>query len=327
MQEFNEPQVDYDSPWKQALEEYFEPFLALCFPQVHSLIDWSRPPDSLDKELQQIMREAESGKLIADKLFKVWQLGGEETWILIHVEVQSQEKSDFAKRMYQYNYRSFDLYERPVISLAVLGDERSSWRPSAYGYALGGCRVSLEFPVIKLLDYNAHWQDLEESSNPFAVMVMAHLKTKATRGNPQQREQWKWNLVRGLYDRGYHREDIMKLFRLLDWMMSLPEQLQRRFEVKLTSYQEERQMPVLSRMELRGMQAGILQTARESVLEVLDVRFEVVPTEVIEAVKQIEDPSVLKRLHRQAISITSIEEFQQVLEQSTTTEDNLTGES
>jgi len=273
------------------------------------------------------MREAESGKLIADKLFKVWQLGGEETWILIHVEVQSQEKSDFAKRMYQYNYRSFDLYERPVISLAVLGDERSSWRPSEYGYALGGCRVSLEFPIIKLLDYNAHWQDLEESSNPFAVMVMAHLKTKATRGNPQQREQWKWNLVRGLYDRGYDREDIMKLFRLLDWMMSLPEQLQRRFEVKLTSYQEERQMPVLSRMELRGMQAGILQNARESVLEVLDVRFEVVPTEVIEAVKQIEDPSVLKRLHRQAISITSIEEFQQVLEQSTTTEDNLTGES
>ncbi|MFB8791168.1 MAG: transposase [Potamolinea sp.] len=327
MQEFNEPQVDYDSPWKQALEEYFEPFLGLCFPQVHSLIDWSRPPDSLDKELQQIMREAESGKLIADKLFKVWQLGGEETWILIHVEVQSQEKSDFAKRMYQYNYRSFDLYERPVISLAVLGDERASWRPSKYGYALGGCRVSLEFPIIKLLDYNSHWQDLEESSNPFAVMIMAHLKTKATRGNPQQREQWKWNLVRGLYDRGYDREDIIKLFRLLDWMMSLPEQLQRSFEVKLTSYQEERQMPVLSRMELRGMQAGILQTARESVLEVLDVRFEVVPIEVIEAVKEIEDPSVLKRLLRQAISITSIEEFQQVLEQSIMTEENLTGES
>ncbi len=134
-------------------------------------------------------------------------------------------------------------------------------------------------------------------------------------------------MVRGLYDRGYDREDIIKLFRLLDWMMSLPEQLQRRFEVKLTSYQEERQMPVLSRMEHRGMQAGILQTARESVLEVLDVRFEVVPTEVIEAVKQIEDPSVLKQLLRQAISITSIEEFQQVLEQSITTEDNLTGES
>lgn len=95
MQEFNEPQVDYDSPWKQALEEYFEPFLGLCFPQVHSLIDWSRPPDSLDKELQQIMREAESGKLIADKLFKVWQLGGEETWILIHLTSPPFEKGGF----------------------------------------------------------------------------------------------------------------------------------------------------------------------------------------------------------------------------------------
>ena len=28
---------------------------------------------------------------------------------------------DFAKRMYVYNYRLFDRYDRPVVSLAVLG--------------------------------------------------------------------------------------------------------------------------------------------------------------------------------------------------------------
>ena len=49
-------------------------------------------------------------------------------------------------------------------------------------------------------------------------------------------------------------------------------------------------MPLLSRPEQRTMQAGleqgILQTAREVVLEVLKIRFEVVPLELIEAVNQ-----------------------------------------
>jgi hypothetical protein len=36
----NEPQSDYDSPWKEALEQYFEAFLALFFPDAHAVIDW-----------------------------------------------------------------------------------------------------------------------------------------------------------------------------------------------------------------------------------------------------------------------------------------------
>ncbi len=68
-------------------------------------------------------------------------------------------------------------------------------------------------------------------------------------------------------------------------------------------------MPVLSHMELRA----ILQTARESVLDVLEVRFATVPTELIETINQIEDASVLKQLHRQAITISSIAQFQQLL--------------
>ena len=327
----SELQSDYDTPWKEALEQYFEAFLGFCFPDAHAVIEWNRPPESLDKELQQIVREAEVGKRLADKLFKVWQLGGEEAWVLVHIEVQSQEESGFAERMYVYNYRCFDRYRKPVISLAVLGDERASWRPSFYGYFLGGCEVSLRFPVVKLLDYEAQWQSLEESTNPFAVMVMAHLKTKATREVPQERKQWKWSLVRRLFERGYSREDIVRLFRLIDWMMVLPQELQREFKEELRRYQEESHMPLLSRIELEakqeGLEEGILQTAHEMVLEVLETRFEVVPQEVIEAFNQIEDTSVLKRLHLQAIAIPSIEDFQQLLEQPPVSQENLPGEN
>lgn len=46
------PQADYDNPWKEALQQYLQSFLAFCFPQVHALIDWGRQYQSLDKELQ-----------------------------------------------------------------------------------------------------------------------------------------------------------------------------------------------------------------------------------------------------------------------------------
>ncbi|WP_017743023.1 hypothetical protein [Scytonema hofmannii] len=46
----NEPNANYDEPWKEALGEYFQPFLQFFFPQVHSLIDWSKQPKSLDNK-------------------------------------------------------------------------------------------------------------------------------------------------------------------------------------------------------------------------------------------------------------------------------------
>jgi hypothetical protein len=63
--------IDYDSPWREALDAYFEAFVALLFPEVHAQIDWARGYESLDKEFQQVVREAELGRRYVDKLVKV----------------------------------------------------------------------------------------------------------------------------------------------------------------------------------------------------------------------------------------------------------------
>lgn len=141
---------------------------------------------------------------------------------------------------------------------------------------------------------------------------MAHLKTKATTEKPTEREQWKWNLVRELFDRGYDRNEIRQLFRLIDRMMTFPEELQRGFEDRLVPYQEERQMPLLSWIEIRAME----RVARESVIEVLEVRFNDIPIELREKLNTISDVAVLKQLHRKAIAINSLLDFQQVLDET-----------
>lgn len=307
------PQADYDSPWKEALERYFEAFMAFCFPQAHAEIDWARNYEFLDKELQQVVRDAEIGRHLVDKLVKVWLQNGEEAWVLVHIEVQGQVEPQFAKRMYVYNYRLFDRYDRRVASLAVLGDEQLNWRPDGYSYTLWGCRASLEFPVVKLLDYEAQWSDLEQSSNPFAVIVMAHLKAQATRRDLEGRLQWKLSLVKGLYEQGYGREDILELFRFIDWVMLLPEDLKRGFEEELERYEEEKKMRYVTSIERSGIQKGMIQTGRESVIEVLETRFEVVPQSIVEIVNEIDNLSMLKTLLKQAVTVGTLEEFQQVM--------------
>jgi hypothetical protein len=136
--------LDYDSPRKEALERYFKDFMAFFFPTAHAGIDWTRGYEFLDKELQRVVRDAELGRRLVDKLVRVWRLEGEEAWVMIHIEVQGQMEEGFAKRMYIYHYRLFDRYDRPVVSLAVLGDERPTWRPEGYGYGLWGCQVRWE---------------------------------------------------------------------------------------------------------------------------------------------------------------------------------------
>jgi len=139
--------ANYDEPWKDAIGYYFQRFLAF-FPEFsahYDAIDWERGFTSCEKELLQIYPEGESGNIRADKLFQVWLKNRQRSaaLIFIHIEVQSQQEEEFAERMYEYNYRTFDKYRAPVFSLAVLGDRNNSWRPEEFGFALGDTFTAL----------------------------------------------------------------------------------------------------------------------------------------------------------------------------------------
>jgi len=264
-----EPRDEFDSPWKEILEAYFQDFMQFFFHQIHDDIDWSRGYDFLDQELRQVVRDAELGKRLTDKLVKVWKLSGEETWVLVHIEIQSQEERTFSERMFVYYYRLRDRYNQKIASLAILGDERETWRPQPFQAELWGCEVTFHFPTIKLLDYAPRWAELENSRNPFAIAVMAHLKTKETRNDAIARKEWKFRLTRRLYEQGYERQDILNLFRFLDWMMDLPEGLKQAFRAELEQFEQERQMPYVTSIEQMGIEKGRLETQTAIALNML----------------------------------------------------------
>lgn len=77
------------------------------------------------------------------------------------------------------------------------------------------------------MDYRAQWADLEASQNPFAIVVMAHLKALESQHDAGDRRVWKVTLMRKLLAKGYERQQILDLLRFIDWIMTLPEEVER----------------------------------------------------------------------------------------------------
>ena len=87
---------DFDGAWKNMLSEArFASFVAFFLPDIYDLIDWSHSVEFLEQELRAITRKSKRGQKSVDRLVKVWLKDGSEKWVLVHVEIQSQEDPDF----------------------------------------------------------------------------------------------------------------------------------------------------------------------------------------------------------------------------------------
>jgi hypothetical protein len=291
-----------DSPWKTLIEQYFEEFMVFFFPEIHATIDWTRGYEFLDQEFQQIVRDAELGKRLADKLVKVWEQNGEEAIVYIHLEVQAQYDKDFDKRMFVYHYRIFDRFEQPIASLAILGDESDSWRPHCFGYEKGECQLSFKFPVVKLIDYKERWAELEQSRNIFAMVVRTHLKGLETRKTPEQRFHWKKELTNTLYEAKYSHKEILELFHFMDWMLRLPEELANKFDQFVKQKEAEKKVQYITHIERKGIDKGraegIEKGRVEMLLRLLEEKFGTLEPDIQATVSNLDEKSLFEWLKR-----------------------------
>ena len=62
-----------------------------------------------------------------------------------------------------------------------------------------------------------------------------------------------------------------------------------------------------------GKHRGKVESARENIIIVLEVRFGEIPFNICESINLINDLSLLKKLHRNAILISSVEAFAELI--------------
>ena len=204
------------------------------------------------------------------------------------------------------------------MSLAVLCDDNPGWRPSEFAYSNFGCTTGIKFPIVKLLDYKDQIELLEKNDNPFAAVVLAHLKSGETRRSPEGRFQWKVRIVRGLFERGWSAEDIRKLFRIVDWIMDLPEELQNDFREELYQVEEEKRMPYITSIERYGIEKGRQEGLQEGLLEgidvALDAKFGSAGRKLLPKFRAIADAKKLQSLARSLKKTASLQDVQKLFE-------------
>lgn len=177
-------------------------------------------------------------------------------------------------------------------------------------------------------------EDLSASRSPLAPIVQAHLSAQIVGKDVAVGYEKKLSLIKSLYERGYGREDIVQLFRLIDWFIGLPQREEERLWSEIQTLGEETKMPYITSVERIGIRKGLEQGLERGVLEgqitkgqediirILEFRFENIPPKLREIINKIKDLNVLGNLLIQAVTLQSVEEFQSLASQYLT-EDEL----
>ncbi len=297
-----------DNAWKDALDRSFRAFMEFFFAAIAAEIDWSRGYEFLDKELAQITRDHRVRRKLVDKLVKVWLLDGTEKWLLIHLEVQAAARKGFTKRIYVYNYRIFDRYDVEVVSLVLITGGSKSYKEDSYETNRWGCELTFRFPVVKIVDYENRWEELEASRNPFALAVMAHLRVRQARGDNEKKYVWKRELIFQLYERGYSKLEIFAFFRFIDWVIELPKELSKQLNTDIYEYQEKKRMPYISSWERLVME----DATRNMLLSQLEFKIGELDEKTKGHIQKLEQPD-LNILGKDLFSFNRLQDLKQWL--------------
>jgi hypothetical protein len=279
--------TDYDSPWKDAIQQYLRPFLELCFSHVERELDWSRAPEFLEQELRESIPGADLGPQRVDQLVKAWRPDGEEQWLLLHIEVQSNPDPDLPRRLFQYHTRLTEKHGWRVTTLCLLADISPGYRPTTFTWELLGCSHEFRFPTCKLLDFSE--SELQTSPNPLSLIIRAHLAAKRTRLEEPLRYSIKRALLKELPDRGLTRQDFEQLLKLIDWLIRLSPASEVDFSQEIREYYGTKPMPYVTSFE----RIGLLEGTRKAILRVASSRFGAVPEAFAERLALIRDATVL----------------------------------
>ena len=310
-----QPKSEFDTPWKQIIDLYFEQFVACCWPDKHHEIDWQHGYKMMDKELNKISRGTPVGNRIVDKLIKIIRKNGDETFVLLHLEIQGNLDTEFSERMFIYRYRLHDLYRKPVVSLAILIDGDLNWRPNSYSSSLWGCSIEMRFPIIKILDFKPRLEELNNSSNLFAPVILAQLAA-LEKQTAETRLTTKIALTRNLYEKGWQKNDILALYIFIDWILALPETLALRYHEEIERIEEELKVSYITTAERIGIEKGKQEGFADGfqkgeitlLTALLNYKFQTIPVSYLTKIKNADNEALL-RWAKRVLNCKSIEEI------------------
>ena len=162
--------IDHDRLFKELLSTFFVEFLDLFLPELAAYLD-QHSLVFLDKE---IFTDVTSGERHEADLIARGQFRGQDSFFLVHVEHQAQDRRGFGQRMFGYFARLHEKHRVPVYPIALFSHDQVRPEPDVYQVVFPDCEVlRFRFRVIQLK--RLHWRDFVRQPNPIASALMAKM--------------------------------------------------------------------------------------------------------------------------------------------------------
>jgi hypothetical protein len=141
--------------------------------------------------------------------------------------------------------------------------------------------------------------------------ILLHLEIQSSREAGFEFRMFLYNS--GLYHLGYNADELREVFRFMDWMMSLPEELSRKFEGDLIALEESLNMPYVTSVERiaeeRGESRGEARGGAAVLLEAITRLCDPLPDGLEQRVRRLPIER-LKELNKALFDFQSVQDLQ-----------------
>ena len=90
----------------------------------------------------------------------------------------------------------------------------------------------------------------------FAVIILAQLIVQEN-AEPEIKLRKKVDLTLHLYNKGWDKNDILNIYKFIDWIIVLPEEFELQYQIAIEEFEEDNNMAYITTAERVGMQRGI----------------------------------------------------------------------
>ncbi len=258
-------------------------------------IDFYQPLIFLDKEFKKLFARSISRNRYADLLVQASTQTGMPPLMYIHIEVQGKKEQNFTKRLFTYAYRIFDRVGEFPVSLILLTDSDRNYKPTIFEVTDFGNSLRVEFQLAKLIYFEDKREELERSTNLFAVITGMQLEEMAlkqrlqhSRNKPGEQVNKRYELKKRLMKKLLQKDFLQKeldsdqtasLFKFLDWLVPLPPVREEQLIDEVDAETGGGTMTYVTSWERLGVKKGKLEGKREVLLRLLSLKFTLGPEE------------------------------------------------
>jgi len=228
---------------------------------------------------------------------------------IVLLEFQTQWKVDFPLRLLDYYARFKMKYHTRVTPIVLLFRKHGGAKDSYTDEV-----VSIRFRLIKLWEISG--RELLDSGDVYLYPFIPI--SECSEGEIYEAEGKIYESPIERRRRGDLLTALAIFAGLRDKNITM-ELIRRRRDIMIESFAYEiiKQEGIEEGL-LKGLKHGMLEKAKESVLEVLNIRFHNVPAHLKETVHKMEEQERLNFLHRQAILCESLSQFEEILSRKET---------